>query len=403
MGFGIEPAKSRQLIKKIRHIIMKTHVAACAAYASLLSSSAVISSSFSAPNRFGGRASSLLVVRHAQQRGATLVLRGGGSNYDSSSSPVHANPRGIGAESHIEAGVPDDKSSHTVDHPISSSPTIVHGGGGDNAHDTVLLSSSSTTTKHSSSSSSSQSRLGPKAPPPGPIRRLLPNFPWHVVPNYLTYARCLSIPIFLLLSYYPTTTTSTNNFPNRAPILSAIFAIASMTDWLDGYLARRWDIASNFGAFLDPVADKLMVSTALIVLAGRYGGIVAIPASIIMARELGVSALREWMAQKGLRDSVKVGMQGKVKAALTMVSLSLMLLVPEGVGLESVGWTKYIGSLRVGGGGIAEGTVMDGSIVYSGLAWMLGPSLLMLFLSAIITVTSGSVYFKAALPVLLGE
>jgi phosphatidylglycerophosphate synthase len=110
------------------------------------------------------------------------------------------------------------------------------------------------------------------------------------------------------------------------------------------------------------------------------------------------------MAQKGLRDSVKVGMQGKVKAALTMVSLSLMLLVPEGVGLESVGWTKYIGSLGVGGGGgIAEGTVMDGSIVYSGLAWMLGPSLLMLFVSAIITVTSGSVYFKAALPVLLGE
>jgi CDP-diacylglycerol--glycerol-3-phosphate 3-phosphatidyltransferase len=230
------------------------------------------------------------------------------------------------------------------------------------------------------------------------------------VPNYLTYARCLSIPIFLLLSYYPTTTclsSSTNFFPNnRAPILSAIFAIASITDWFDGYLARRWDIASNFGAFLDPVADKLMVSTALIVLTGRYGGVVAIPACIIMARELGVSALREWMAQKGLRESVKVGMQGKVKAALTMVSLTLLLLVPEGVGLESVSWTKYLGSLGVGGGGgvaAAVGNVMDGSIVHSGVAWMLGPSLLMLFLSAIITVTSGSVYFKAALPVLLGE
>jgi CDP-diacylglycerol--glycerol-3-phosphate 3-phosphatidyltransferase len=215
----------------------------------------------------------------------------------------------------------------------------------------------------------------------------------------------LSIPIFLLLSYYPTTstlTTSTNFFPNnRAPILSAIFAIASITDWFDGYLARRWDIASNFGAFLDPVADKLMVSTALIVLTGRYGGIVAIPACIIMARELGVSALREWMAQRGLRDTVKVGMQGKVKAALTMISLTLLLLVPEGVGLESVSWTKYLGSLGVGGGGV--GKVIDGSIVHSGVAWMLGPSLLMLFLSAIITVTSGSVYFKAALPVLLGE
>lgn len=380
------------------------NVAACVAYASLLSSSVVISSSFSAPTRFGGRASSLLVVRSAQQpRTIILVLRGGASisSDSSSSSPVHANPRGIGAESHnvtppSEARFPNDSSFDAVDPILSSSPTTVHGGGADNARDTVLLTSS--TTKHSSS----QSRLGPMAPPPGPLRRLLPNFPWHVVPNYLTYARCLSIPIFLLLSYYPDPST-TNNFPHRAPILSAIFAIASITDWLDGYLARRWDIASNFGAFLDPVADKLMVSTTLIILTGRYGGIVAIPASIIMARELGVSALREWMAQKGLRDCVKVGMQGKVKAALTMVSLSLMLLVPEGVGLESVSWTRYLGSLGVGGGGIAVGKVMDGSIVHSGLAWVLGPSLLMLLLSAVITVTSGSVYFKAALPVLLGE
>jgi len=86
--------------------------------------------------------------------------------------------------------------------------------------------------------------------------------------------------------------------------------VASFTDWLDGYLARRWDITSAFGAFLDPVADKLMVSTALILLSGRYGAIVAIPSAIILAREIAVSALREWMAQKGLRDSVKVGIQG---------------------------------------------------------------------------------------------
>ena len=218
------------------------------------------------------------------------------------------------------------------------------------------------------------------------------------MPNYLTYARCLSIPIFLLLSYYPA------NFDNRAPTLSVIFALASVTDWLDGYLARRWDVTSPFGAFLDPVADKLMVSTALIVLSGRYGGLVAIPSSIIMAREVGVSALREWMAQRGRRESVKVGMQGKVKAALTMVTLSLMLLVPEGVGLNDVGWTKrlpptLLGSVGgvVGGGG---GATMGGN---SGLSWMLGPSLIMLFASAIITVTSGSVYFRAALPVLMGK
>jgi CDP-diacylglycerol--glycerol-3-phosphate 3-phosphatidyltransferase len=167
-------------------------------------------------------------------------------------------------------------------------------------------------------------------------------------------------------------------------------------------LARRWDVTSAFGAFLDPVADKLMVSTALLILSGRYGGIVAIPSAIILARELGVSALREWMASRGKRDNVKVGMQGKVKAALTMVSLTCMLLVPEGVGLESVGWAKYFGLLGVGGmGNVAGGG--EAVTKSAGLAWMLGPSLLMLFASAIITVTSGSVYFRVALPVLLGK
>ncbi|KAL7470008.1 hypothetical protein ACHAXS_010256 [Conticribra weissflogii] len=242
------------------------------------------------------------------------------------------------------------------------------------------------------SSNTMATRLGPNAPPPGLLRRTFPSFPWHSLPNYLTYARCLSIPLFLLLSYLPP------SFPNRAPVLGAIFALASITDWFDGFLARRWDIASPFGAFLDPVADKLMVSTALIVLSGRYGGAVAIPSAIILAREVGVSALREWMAQRGKRDSVKVGMQGKVKAALTMISISLMLLVPEGVGLESLTWSKYLGVLGVGGdkGGVEEGTL-------AGCPGLLGPSLIMLFGSAVVTVTSGSVYFKAAAPVLLGK
>ena len=141
-----------------------------------------------------------------------------------------------------------------------------------------------------------------------------------------------------------------------------------------------------------------MVSTALIVLSGRYGGIVAIPSSIILAREVGVSALREWMAQRGKRDSVKVGMQGKVKAALTMISISVLLCVPEGVGLESLGWNKFLGSLASGG----AGNVVEG-VTNVGLANVLGPSLIMLGMSAIITVTSGWVYFKAALPVLMGK
>lgn len=159
--------------------------------------------------------------------------------------------------------------------------------------------------------------------------------------------------------------------PDRHVATSVLFAGASLTDWFDGFLARRWDIASPFGAFLDPVADKLMVSTSLILLAGRYGAPVAIPATIILAREIAVSALREWMGQRGLRDSVKVGYQGKVKTALTMMSLTLLLLVPEP---------------RVGV-----------------LGKLYEPCMGLLALSALITVTSGSVYFRAAAPVLLSR
>jgi CDP-diacylglycerol--glycerol-3-phosphate 3-phosphatidyltransferase len=169
----------------------------------------------------------------------------------------------------------------------------------------------------------------------------------------------LAIPALVILFY----------MPESHVITGVLFAFASFTDWLDGYLARRWDIASPFGAFLDPVADKLMVSTALILLAGRYGKAVSIPTSIILAREISVSALREWMAQRGQRDAVKVGIQGKVKTALTMVALTVMLLVPsEGVG--------FLTKLRL-------------------------PGLVMLDLCALITVTSGSVYFLAAAPILL--
>ena len=268
---------------------------------------------------------------------------------------------------------------------------VSNGGGGGDAEATTTTTSPPPAT--TSASDVGGGKLGPDAPPPGLVRRLLPSFPWHELPNYLTYARCASIPIFAILAYLPST------FPNRAPALSGLFALASITDWLDGYLARRWGVTSPFGAFLDPVADKLMVSTALIVTAGRYGGSVALPASIIMAREVGVSALREWMAQRGKRDSVKVGMQGKVKTALTMLSLTLLLLVPEGVGLESVGWAKHLGPLGVGGAGGAAAAAAGNA----GCAWLLGPSLLMLFASAVVTVTSGSVYFRAAAPVLMGK
>jgi CDP-diacylglycerol--glycerol-3-phosphate 3-phosphatidyltransferase len=169
---------------------------------------------------------------------------------------------------------------------------------------TALLAESDSNTE-SVASVEVPSPMGPNASKPGILRKLFPSLPWHTVPNLLTYARCLAIPA-LIVQFY------TSTHANKHIHSSLIFAIASITDYLDGYLARRWDICSPFGAFLDPVADKLMVSTALILLTGKYGYLVAIPTAIILAREIAVSALREWMASRGARDSVKVGFQGKV-------------------------------------------------------------------------------------------
>lgn len=109
------------------------------------------------------------------------------------------------------------------------------------------------------------SSLGPNASEPGVLRRSFPSLPWHRLPNMLTYIRCLAIPALVGIFYLPDSYRGTNI------ATGVIFGLASATDWLDGYLARRWDISSSFGAFLDPVADKLMVSTSLILLAGRFG------------------------------------------------------------------------------------------------------------------------------------
>jgi CDP-diacylglycerol--glycerol-3-phosphate 3-phosphatidyltransferase len=200
--------------------------------------------------------------------------------------------------------------------------------------------------------------MGSNAALPGVVRRAFPHVAWHRIPNLLTYLRCLAIPVMVVMFYMP-------NYELRTSIL---FAFASLTDWLDGYLARRWDITSSFGAFLDPVADKLMVSTSLILLTGRYGKILAVPSLIILAREIAVSALREWMAQRGLRNAVKVGFQGKLKTAASMIALTLLL------------------------------SVCPTSTVASPLYM---PSVIMLYFCALVTVTSGSVYFRAAAPVLL--
>jgi len=126
--------------------------------------------------------------------------------------------------------------------------------------------------------------------------------------------RVAMIPFFMLAFY------------QNGMAAAWIFIAAAITDFLDGYLARKWNMCSPFGAFVDPVADKLMVATALVLLAGANGPIVAVPCSVILCREIGVSALREWMAERGKRGSVAVGWSGKVKTACQMVALTGLLL-----------------------------------------------------------------------------
>jgi CDP-diacylglycerol--glycerol-3-phosphate 3-phosphatidyltransferase len=107
-----------------------------------------------------------------------------------------------------------------------------------------------------------------------------------------------------------------------------VFVFSCLTDWLDGFLARKWKITTNFGAFLDPVADKLMVATSLIMLTLQYPTLLfIIPITLIICREISISALREWMAGRKLRNIIQVGLMGKIKTTLQMIATSLLLLV----------------------------------------------------------------------------
>mgnify|MGYP006277391075 CR=1 FL=1 len=130
------------------------------------------------------------------------------------------------------------------------------------------------------------------------------------------------IPLFVAVYYLPDAWLSpaAKNWTSMA-----IFAAAAITDWLDGYLARRWGVVSAFGAFLDPVADKLMVAAALIMLVW-LGRAEAYLAMIIIGREIAISALREWMAQLGQGKSVAVAFVGKVKTVAQMTAIVALLL-----------------------------------------------------------------------------
>jgi CDP-diacylglycerol--glycerol-3-phosphate 3-phosphatidyltransferase/cardiolipin synthase len=141
-------------------------------------------------------------------------------------------------------------------------------------------------------------------------------------PILLTWLRIVAIPIFVAVYYLPDTWLSpvAKNWTAMG-----IFTAAAITDWLDGYLARKWGETSAFGAFLDPVADKLMVAAALILLV-QLGRAEAYLSIIIIGREIAISALREWMAQIGRTRNVAVAFIGKVKTAAQMTAIIALLL-----------------------------------------------------------------------------
>jgi len=141
------------------------------------------------------------------------------------------------------------------------------------------------------------------------------------LPNVLTLLRILAIPLLVILYLLPSLTIASGDRDLAAALL---FTVAAITDWFDGWLARRWGQTSAFGAFLDPVADKLIVCAALLVLLqlGRVDGLIAL---VIIGREITISALREWMATVGASRSVAVHSVGKFKTAAQMVAIPLLL------------------------------------------------------------------------------
>ncbi len=145
------------------------------------------------------------------------------------------------------------------------------------------------------------------------------------IPNSLTVFRICLIPVLVIMYYW--------GMSNKEVLVTGVFVVAAITDWLDGFLARYMGTTSKFGAFLDPVADKLIVSTALVLLVSDedvlekviHPVIFAIAVCIIVGREIVISALREWMAEMGKAGVVKVGVLGKIKTLFQMASIALLL------------------------------------------------------------------------------
>ncbi len=176
------------------------------------------------------------------------------------------------------------------------------------------------------------------------------------VPNILTLLRVAAIPIVLGLFYF--------DWTHGRQAAAVLFAVAAITDWFDGWLARQLGQTSKFGAFLDPVADKLLVAVSLVMLLHvEQGEVLAVLVAVIIGREITISALREWMAELGARTSVRVGTVGKIKTVFQMTAIWMML------------WQKPIFGMPVYDIGFA-----------------------LLFVAAALTVYSMVVYLRAAWP-----
>lgn len=182
------------------------------------------------------------------------------------------------------------------------------------------------------------------------------------LPNLLTYLRILLIPLIIVAYYLP--------YAHAHVLAMALFVLAAVTDWLDGYLARRLNQLSSFGAFLDPVADKLMVAAALLLLVGDEQVLArvldrrlfVVVVLVIIGREIAVSALREWMAELGKRSRVAVSILGKLKTVAHMVAIPLLLLGQPvlGVDLFAIGeWLLYL----------AAGLTLWSMFMYLQAAW----------------------------------
>ncbi|MGF1547197.1 MAG: CDP-diacylglycerol--glycerol-3-phosphate 3-phosphatidyltransferase [Thiotrichales bacterium] len=148
------------------------------------------------------------------------------------------------------------------------------------------------------------------------------------IPNLLTLLRIVMIPLIVAIYYLP--------WVHAGAVAAILFALAGVTDWFDGYLARRLNQTSSFGAFLDPVADKLMVAAILVMVVDRHSGLwLTLAAIIIIGREITVSALREWMSEIGQRHKVAVSSIGKIKTTAQMVALFFLLYHERLLGLPS--------------------------------------------------------------------